>query len=60
MSWVEKSAEIRIDSSSKRYRLWDINHAIPRPSKGVVCAQIKLSSGWEDMYFNRVWGKALE
>lgn len=56
MSWTEATTDILVEASSGTYRLWDIDHAIPEPSARDVRAQIFLTSGWEDLFFNGVWG----
>lgn len=62
--WIEKRTDILVESSydpgagAERYRFWDDGHAIPRPSEGVVRAQIRIESRWEDMFYNGVWGQA--
>src|SRR5438105_3955997 len=66
MSWTEKETTLLVNSShdagsgAERYRFWDVNRVIPRPSDGVISAQLRLPSGWEEMHFNKVWGKAYD
>jgi len=66
MPWTEQETTLPVNSShdagagAERYRFWDVNRVIPRPSDGVISAQVRLSGGWEDMHFNKVWGKAYD
>jgi len=60
---IEKDATILVDSSwdyeadTERYRIWDESRTIPRPSEGVLSAEVFLEGRWEQMFFNCVWGR---
>ena len=52
--------EMEIYSSSGIYRIWEKDHCIPRPSEGVDSVEIKIDGEWQNMPFNKVWGKSFD
>jgi hypothetical protein len=66
MAWFETQATILVHCSQDqvgkdRYRFWDADRTIPRPtSEEFVQAQILLEGNWQEMRFNRNWGQAYD
>jgi hypothetical protein len=62
-AWNELDAAIVVDcsfverSDTDGYRFWDADCTIPAPEDGVIHAQILINGQWQEMRFNRVWGK---
>ncbi|MEW6360134.1 MAG: hypothetical protein AB1696_27615 [Planctomycetota bacterium] len=62
MGWQEKTVKLRVErsfdprSETYVYRIWDEFMAIPRP-ENAISVQVYIAGSWEDMFFNKVWGR---
>lgn len=63
MKYIEKPIMIRVDASFDTsgevltFRLWDLYNHLPKPPE-IQKVFILIDGKWEEMFFNRVWGKS--